>query len=181
MNTVNHIVTTNEFETDWTRLLQTKEEDRVYESYLGFYLRLRDQLYGQERNPTTFGFLFNTQGIIPAKSGAVFHRFNVTHKEVPDVLDGTIKFEYALKRKLLGELEDLELDFNYQRSIHQVIQPMPGKGEFMAVMAFYTPHQIAMEPTQPGSLLEDFAEMAVPGQQFYRLMNMNDNRVFALG
>ncbi len=171
MKDVAHIVTTNDFNNSWMHLLRHRG-DAVYETYLGFYLKLRDQLNEAIENPNTFGFMINTGGFEPAKSGVVCHRYQAYGWEAETA------FKLGTKQNLLGLLEDHDLDFQYQKLHEQIIQPMPD-GSHMAVMSFYTPHKLAFEPEIRGSQLEDFAMQPSPSYQFYKLMNQHDNRVFA--
>ena len=171
MKDVAHIVTTNDFNNEWLHMLRHRHS-AIYETYLGFYLKLRNQHNEAIEHPRTFGFLINTGGFEPAKSGVVCHKFH-THGFDPETA-----FKLGTKQNLLIELEDHDLDFQYQKLHEQIIQPMPD-GSHMAVLAFYTPHKLAFEPEIRGSQLEDFAMQPRPSHQFYKLMNQNDNRVFA--
>lgn len=172
MNCISHIVTTDQFNYEWNRLQKSREE-RVYESYLGFYLRLRNQLEHPVERPNTFGFLINTDVTAPVKSGVVFHKFWAHGRDPATVMN------FGGNQKLLGDLEDLGLDFNYQKSHEQLLQAMPDHS-WMTVLSFRTPHELAMSPEIPGSQLDDFKPQPNPGYHRFKLMDFNENRIFAL-
>jgi hypothetical protein len=173
MKSIDHIVTTREFEHDWIKMLH-ENKDAVYETFLGYYLRLRNQLNEPVEHPNTFGFMINVDGFIPAKTGVVFHKFWPRHG------DPLTRFNFGEKRELLGMLEDHDLDFNYQKLHAQLIQPMPRENEHIAVMAYYTPHELAREPEVRGNQFDDFAMLPAPSHQFYKLMNTHENKIFAM-
>lgn len=173
MKDIAHIVTTEQFNQEWLHML-LKRKDAIYESYLSQYLALRDQLNLNIDYPNTFGFMVNTNGIIPAKSGVVFHLYNSRYSDPNTV------FNFGEKQRLLNMLEDHELDFNYQKLQQQLIQPMPTESINMAVMTFYTPHSLTVETTEPGCQLDDYKPQVIPGHQFFRLMNTHENKVFAM-
>lgn len=172
MKDVAHIVTTNDFNDEWLYMLRHRT-DVVYETYLGFYLKLRNQLNQPIEHPNTFGFLINTGGYEMAKSGVVCHRFQAQGWDPESV------YKMNVRHRLNEMLEDHDLDFQYQKLHQSIFQPMPD-GSTMAVLAYYTPHNLAFEPESPGSQLEDFAMQPSPSHQFYKLMNLHDNRVFAM-
>lgn len=173
-NYVSHILPTEEFIRDWRTTLAS-EKEKVYESYLRFYFAVKEQHSSDEVLPTTFGFYINTPYADNSnKSGVIFHR-----RDIGNVVLSPSQ-ERGVYREVSEMLSDHGLDFEYQRKVRTLVEPLPNPNTFIFTFVHDTPHRIMDESHEPGCLLEDFAPSYIPGHEFFKLCDRHDNKVFAI-